>query len=44
VDLSGAAAGLWWFEATDPGLVRVKNLPGFFSMGDPAFYLEHELE
>lgn len=40
VDLSGAEAGLWSFEAVDPGRVRTENLPGFFAMGDPAFYLE----
>lgn len=41
-ELPGTEAGLWRFESVDPGLVSVEGLPGFFSMGDPAFYLEFE--
>lgn len=34
--------GLWSFESIDPGKVQTENLPGFFAMGDPAFYMEHK--
>ncbi|MBI3945198.1 MAG: hypothetical protein HY321_04715 [Armatimonadetes bacterium] len=44
VDLSGAEAGLWRFESRDAGLVGTENLPGFFAMGDAAFYIEHVVE
>ena len=44
MDLAGSEPGLWRFESGDPGLVRVENLPGFFAMDDPEFYLECSVE
>ncbi|HNS32091.1 MAG TPA: hypothetical protein PKN36_03850 [bacterium] len=32
--------GLWSFESIDPGKIKTENLPGFFSMGTPDFYME----
>ena len=44
VALPGSQPGLWRFESRDPGLVQTQDLPGFFAQGDPASYLEHEIE
>jgi hypothetical protein len=43
VELPAGQPGLWSFRSIDPGQVKVDKLPGFFAMGDPAFYLEHDL-
>ncbi len=40
VELPEDKPGLWSFESIDAGLVKTENLPGFFAMGDPSFYME----
>lgn len=35
IDLPAEKPGLWSFEATHPGLVRVRNLPPLFAARDP---------
>jgi len=42
VDIPEEAEGMWSFESIEPGMVKTEKLPGFFAMGDPAFYMEHE--
>ena len=37
-EIPGESGGVWCFESVEPGLVKTENLPGFFSMGDPALY------
>ena len=40
VELPADKPGLWSFESIDAGLVKTENLPAYFAMGDPAFYVE----
>ena len=40
ISLPGGRPGLWSFELQQPKLVRVRNLPPFFALRDPAFYFE----
>jgi len=42
VKLPADKFGLWSFESIEPGKVKTENLPGFFSMGSPDFYMEHK--
>jgi hypothetical protein len=40
VELPADKPGLWSFEGVDPGKVEIEKLPGFFTMGNPALYVE----
>jgi len=42
VELPGDQPGLWSFESIDAGEVKTENLPAFFAINDPGFYLEYE--
>jgi len=44
ISLPKDLAGLWSFEQLERKLVRVRNLPPFFALRDPAFYFEPPIE
>ena len=44
ISLPADRAGLWSFEQTERGLVRVRNLPPFFALRDLDFYFEPPIE
>lgn len=38
IDLPDNIPGLWSFEPVDDGLIRARNFPPFFAIGNPDFY------
>ena len=44
ISLPKDLAGLWSIEQLERKLVRVRNLPPFFALRDPAFYFEPPIE
>ncbi len=42
VDIPQDKPGLWSFDSLKTGKVKTENLPGFFTMGNPDFYMEYK--
>ncbi|HNS33455.1 MAG TPA: hypothetical protein PKN36_10880, partial [bacterium] len=42
VEMPQDKPGLWSFESAESGKVKTENLPGFFAMNNPDFYMEYK--